>query len=257
MGIGSGIILLSRVMSKGMKSFKDSSNSPLPKGFTLLELMIAIFIIAVIISILYTSYAGTFRNIDEAKAQTDIYRMARIALERITQDLESAYMGQGSKKPGDDHDSPPYPGIFIGETVTFEGRASGRLRFSSSAHVDFLDELKAHTRAEIAYYSLESGPDKRLVLYRSDSREFDLRPKENEGGLPICENLLFAEFIYHNHEGETFENWDSTAIEFKNRLPLMVTIKLDFSKNEDQEVPLRFITAVTIPLARDMHDENP
>ncbi len=63
-------------------------NSP---GFTLLEILIAMFIFAIVLSTIYTSYTGTFRILDETKEQTDIYRMARIALERMHEDLESVY----------------------------------------------------------------------------------------------------------------------------------------------------------------------
>jgi prepilin-type N-terminal cleavage/methylation domain-containing protein len=240
-----------------MKPMRGSVCCPESKGFTLLELLIAIFIIAVVIAVLYTSYAGTFRNIDEARAQTDTYRRARIALERITEDLESAYLFQGMKETDDEDEGPPYPGVFIGEAVAYEGRNASRLRFSSRAHIDFLEERTTPARAEINYYAIESETDKRFILYRSDTPEFDHRPKKNEGGLPVCDNLRSIEFTYHDNEGQGHENWDSTKGDFEGRLPLMVTVQLDFSINEDEEVPLRFMTAVAIPLARDMHNENP
>ena len=64
------------------------------KGFTLVEILIAIIIFATIISILYSSYTGTLRNIKETQYQADIYHMARVAIERMVEDLESVYISQ-------------------------------------------------------------------------------------------------------------------------------------------------------------------
>ena len=64
-----------------------SKNTTNPKGFTLLEVLIAMSIFAVVLSMLYTVYTGTFRNIEETESQADLYQMARIVLERMTEDL--------------------------------------------------------------------------------------------------------------------------------------------------------------------------
>ena len=50
------------------------------RGFTLLEVLIALFIFAIVISTIFASYTGTFRIINETEYQADNYGMARIAL---------------------------------------------------------------------------------------------------------------------------------------------------------------------------------
>jgi prepilin-type N-terminal cleavage/methylation domain-containing protein len=54
-------------------------------GFTLLEIVVAIAIFAVIISLLYPAYTGTYRNIEAAETQAEIYEMARTAMIRIVE----------------------------------------------------------------------------------------------------------------------------------------------------------------------------
>ena len=69
-------------------------------GFTLLEILLALFIFTIVLSFIYTSYTGTFRIVDETEYQADIYRMARIAIERIYEDLESVYAPQDTESGG-------------------------------------------------------------------------------------------------------------------------------------------------------------
>jgi len=73
-------------------------------GFTLLEILIAIFIFAVVMTTIFTSYTGTFRVVDETESQAEIYQMAGIAMERMLEDLESIYIPttEGNPKSGED-----------------------------------------------------------------------------------------------------------------------------------------------------------
>ncbi|MBW1614275.1 MAG: prepilin-type N-terminal cleavage/methylation domain-containing protein, partial [Deltaproteobacteria bacterium] len=59
----------------------NTTNTNNPSGFTLAEILIAIFLFAVVLTTIYTSYTGTFRVVDETESQAEIYRMARIAME--------------------------------------------------------------------------------------------------------------------------------------------------------------------------------
>ena len=65
-------------------------------GFTLLEIVVAIAIFAVIVSLIYPAYTGTYRNIEIAETQAEIYAMARTAMIRIVEDLESTYIPEPS-----------------------------------------------------------------------------------------------------------------------------------------------------------------
>ena len=60
------------------------------KGFTLLEILIAVVILVIVLSTVFASFTGTLRLVSETESQAEVYQMARIALERILEDLESA-----------------------------------------------------------------------------------------------------------------------------------------------------------------------
>lgn len=96
-------------------------NPTLSKGFTLLEILIAVFIFGAVLSIVFTSYTGTFRIIDETESYADIYGKARIALERMQEDLQSAYFSEREKSSGFEEET-VQPARFVGEDKNIKGR---------------------------------------------------------------------------------------------------------------------------------------
>jgi general secretion pathway protein J len=225
------------------------------EGFTLLEILLAIFIFAIVLSTLYAAYTGTFRNIDETESQADIYRMARIALERIAEDVESAYMPShdvGLKTDG----KTSQPATFVGETAQISDRSADTLLFLSRAHLVFEEEEKNATVARIAYDVRQSEEDEEVfLLYRSDTPGFEEGPEQGAGGLVLCDGLHAVDFIYYDGEGQEYDRWDSTNEEFKDRLPAMVSIVLEFVNKRNPEAPLKFVSAVALPLAQEAYEK--
>jgi general secretion pathway protein J len=216
-----------------------------PKGFTLLEILIAMFIFAVVLSTIYTSYTGTFRIVNETESQADIYGMARIALERMLEDLESAYIPEKVETSESDEDS-----TFVGEDTEIKGRNVDSLRFISRAHLVFSEQEQASGTVEIAYYVQEDDEGESFVLYRRDRPAFQEKPEEGTGGLVLCDSLVSVSFTYYDDEGEVHENWDSTSDEFKDKIPKMVSIKLELENSADRERPFSFMTSVALPLGK-------
>ena len=98
----------------------DRSNSQ-QGGFTLLELLLAIFIFAIVIASVYGAYRSTFLVINSTESQAEYSSMARIALDRISGDLESFYSGSGS--------------LFRGESKEVDTGRADQLAFTSTAHL--------------------------------------------------------------------------------------------------------------------------
>ena len=61
-------------------------------GFTLLEILIAIAVLAMISAMVWYSFAQTFRAIDMVRADSDLFRQARQVTSRIPQEMTSAYL---------------------------------------------------------------------------------------------------------------------------------------------------------------------
>ena len=60
-------------------------------GFTLLEILIAIAILALVVSSLYGAYSGTMETTEMVESARDIDQAARLALMQMVDDFSSLY----------------------------------------------------------------------------------------------------------------------------------------------------------------------
>ncbi len=213
-------------------------------GFTLLEITVAIAIFAVIVSLIYPAYTGTYRNIQIAESKADIYGMARTALIRIIEDLESAYIPQQTENIQDD------TGIetLTGEDKYIEDRQADKIRFFSRSHIDVSGYNYEEGDAKIAYYPLMKE-DKSISLYRSDTQGNLAWPEENTSGWKICEGLYSVNITYRDKNGDTYDAWDESVVDSEKKLPSIITVTLEFIDSDNPEKPLIFSTSVALPLA--------
>ena len=79
-----------------MSTMAESKN----KGFTLIELLIAISIFAVVIASVYGSYRMTFHVIHSSTARLEDAARARVAMQRIVDDLYAAAAGADASIAG-------------------------------------------------------------------------------------------------------------------------------------------------------------
>ncbi len=219
----------------------------IPPGFTLIEILIATFIFALVASAIFTAYTGTFRIIDESESRADIYEMAGIALERISEDLESAYLSNIAQTPGSDNTDSEMV-LFVGEKKELMGRSCGALRFLSLAHITFSEEELLAEPTEIVYYVTTKGEEGLLDLYRSDTPLGHEKPDSESGGLLLCEGLSSIDFLYYDSDGEPHETWDSEEGESQGKLPLWVSISMEFPDSTRPDTPYKFMTGVALPM---------
>jgi len=244
-------------MERNGANRKQYSNTPILQypqknsGFTLAEILIAIFIFAVVLTMIYTSYTGTFRVVDETESQAEIYRMARIAMERMVEDLESTYVPkrEGNTKSEED---PMQSFQFVGKDQEIKGRYADTLRFISRAYLNLSGDDEDTGKTEIGYYVKENEEGEDFVLYRSDRPMFKegFLFEEDSDGLVLCEGLVSVNFTYYEEKGEPLENWDSTSEEHKDTIPRIVSVLLEFVNPLNSETPLRFMTSVSLPIER-------
>jgi general secretion pathway protein J len=218
-------------------------------GFTLFELLIAISIFALVLTTIYASSTGTFRVIGETESEVEIYRMARIAMERMLEDLESLYVQTGPVA-GESAEGASTAPLFVGKNQEIDGRSADSLRFISRAHVNLGGQDQDPGAVQISYYVRESDEGDDLVLYRSDKALFEVSvsPEEETGGLVLCEGLVSVTLTYHDENGDLREGWDSDSVELKDKIPRMVSISLEFQDTSNPDVPVTFMTSIALPI---------
>ena len=213
-------------------------------GFTLLEIIVALAIFAIIVSLIFPAYTGTYRNINIAETQAEIYEMARITLIRIVEDIESTYIPKESNDPQENENTES----FVGQNDYVGDRRADRVRFFSKSHIDISDSPTEGGDAKIGYYPLVKE-DESISLYRSDTPGDLEWPEENTKGWIICEGLYSISFTYTDKNGYAHDNWDESVSNSRSTLPSIINIKLEFIDRNNPEVPLTFSTAVALPLA--------
>lgn len=212
------------------------------RGFTLAELLIAILIFSVVISLTYAAFNATFTSVDSGEAGLRFGEPARITLERITEDLESFYGGENS--------------FFRGESERFADLRGDSLRFTSRAHLRFNRNQRVRGVTIISYSVEEVEESGELRLFRHDQPVLPGVDANNEKGFLLCEGLRELKFTYIDDEGEESESWDSSPAQEgeEAEYPTLVRIYLGFSgegnDGEDDEEPISYITAIALPSSR-------
>ena len=214
------------------------------KGFTLLEVLLAFFIFSILFITIYTSYSGSFKTIDMTEYQMELYRKAAIALERISEDLQSAYI---SLLPPDSFGRPAEYTQFLGEDNDMNASEADSLSFFSRIPPLFTEADETVSGQLITYSVIQGSKDDELILLRSENPEF-MDEDEEKAGLIVSDGLQAVNFTYFDDDGDAHDSWDSDSDEFGGRLPSMVSISLEFLNNENPDAPLKVMTSVALPV---------
>ncbi|MDM8523382.1 type II secretion system protein [Desulfococcaceae bacterium HSG8] len=222
-------------------------------GFTLFEILIAIFIFGIIVTTIFGSFTAVFSNAEEIDKTTAAYELAKNCLDRMVVDLGSVYISSDTAyiKPSVGSSDTPDPYRIMGDTSYAGTTVFSRLRITSSAHIS-LENSERDGIAEIVYYVQLMDEDV-YVLRRADSlypyTRFEGKTFEEKGSDPIlCEGIKSLEFIYYDDEGTEYERWDSESDESKYATPTAIRIKLELG---DEFSSLLFETMVKLPIFRE------
>ena len=98
------------------------------KGFTLLEVLVSMAILVIIMAALYSAYTTNVEAIQIARQNGEVHQTARIVLDRMTKDLQSALIQV----------SVPSDKIrlgLVGEDREIDGRRADRMDFTTVTHL--------------------------------------------------------------------------------------------------------------------------
>ncbi len=201
----------------------------LASGFTLMEILLAFLILAIVVSTILGSFNAVFSTTDTLENSGNYYEVAKNCLNRMSLDLSALYVTQPPfyKKP--EFDDPPDPYRLVGSNA--DGIGLANLRFTSSAHIPFDDSNRGGI-AEIVYY-VQTKTDGQQVLKRADHL-FPYPPFEEKGSDPVlCQHVKSLAFKYYNIEGEESEAWDSDTDDYDHATPTAVGIQLEIGNESD------------------------
>jgi general secretion pathway protein J len=204
------------------------------QGFTLIEILVAIAILAVVLSTIYASYISTMRVVKNLEYGDEIYYMARITLERMVLDLQSACKGKDSY-----------------EFVTLKD-STGKLpikgvSFLSRAHLDFSGPGDTMAAAQISY-ELEGDPDSGgFSIIRRDVLKQGAGATGGEGFI-LSKRLQFVNLRFYDSTGREYPAWDSVSGSEaqRNKVPSAILIELSYINPDDAANPYKFMTRLLL-----------
>ncbi len=211
------------------------------RGFTLMEVVIAIAITAFIGAIIGVTFNTTIVNKDIIEGQAERYRMLRTAMNRMVREIGAAYVSDryDPKRYRDAYDRPTN---FIG--------ARDKLLFTSMSHQRLYADAKESDQTVIEY-QVKSSPDQkakgRIDLVRREKPILEERMDRGGTEDTLFEGAKKIEFQYWNSERKQWDDeWDTRRAEKKTILPTRVKITLYATDENGKEV--RYSTQTRIML---------
>lgn len=216
-------------------------------GFTLIEILIAIFIFAIVMSMLFSSFHSALSTTEAVRGAMTTNEMAKICIQRVVADLQSIYLNLPPAYTPPGMDAPPEHYRLEGDITSINGRDFSKLRFTSSAHLSLDPSGESDGIAEIVYYVDQTEEDV-WVMRRSDKLyPFDAF-EANKNDPVLCEKIKSLAFTYYDEEGTEHEVWDSESLDNKYATPWAIGIVLEIGDENASQI---YKTKIAMPVYRD------
>ena len=224
----------------------ETSRRPTAAGFTLMEVLVAIAILAIVVTTILASFNSVFSTTEVLDESADLYAMAKNCMKRIVLDLESIHIVQRPIYKPPELDQPPDPYRIVATTNDIGGMGFAQIRFASRAHVR-LEKSPREGIAEIIYY-VQPRDDGHLVLKRADNL-YPYPDFEERGSDPVLSKYVKSlAFKFYDQEGLEYDVWDSDSDEFGYATPKLIAIQLELANKSTSQT---FETRVFLPLLRE------
>ena len=215
-------------------------------GFTLMEVLVAIAILAVVVTTILASFNAVFSTTEVLDESADIYAMAKNCMKRMVLDLESIHIAQRPIYKPPELDQPPDPYRIVATTKDIGGTGFAQIRFVSRAHVP-LEKGPREGIAEIIYY-VQPGDEGHPVLKRADNL-YPYPDFEERGSDPVLSKYVKSlAFKFYDAEGSEYDVWDSDSDESGYATPKVIAIRLELANNSTSQT---FETRVFLPILRE------
>ena len=210
-----------------------------PRGFSLLEVMIAIAITAVIGAMA----AGVLQQVDHAasvaREQGERYAAARLALTRLSREVSMAFLS-------DHYDR----GRFRDRPTLFKGEED-KLLFATMAHVRLVQDAKESDQSVVEYLVERDPVSGEDALFRREKVRIDDEPDRGGRKDLVATHVKKLGLQYWDlKRKEWVREWSTRTPEKLNELPTRVRIELELklADGRTEKFTTQARVAITAPL---------
>ena len=201
------------------------------RGFTLIEVVIAIFIGSLVLATLYGSFFQIIKSKEIAESELELYHESRVIMTRLSQDLSSLYAR------GNVYDN---KSNFISAIPVLEGYLEGDqsfLRFTSLSRDPGLND-KDSDQALITYFTVQDEETGLYKLYRSENPFFE--DENNVISYPISENVILFKLNFLDgiiiDDANFSDSWNTNE---QGKVPGLIELILVLKSPRDEQVEFR------------------
>jgi general secretion pathway protein J len=206
------------------------------RGFTLVEVLIAMGITAAMAAMTIGSLRSIDRAAEVAREQDERYAAARVALRRMAHELSMAFLSRN-------YDDKRYR-----DPVTlFVGREDEVL-FTTMGHTRLYRDARESDQA-VVEYRLDSDPDRpgERALFRREKTRLDDEPDRGGRTDLVADRIVSLRLAYwHPKRKDWTREWRTTSTEFE--LPPRVRIELEMARAGRETE--KFVTEARVELRR-------
>jgi len=215
------------------------------RGFTLIEVMVAIGIVAMLGVLIYGAFHGMSRSKRNIANVSDRYQQGRAAVDRMAREMGAAFISMhGAENARLNSSLNTRQTAFIG--------VSSRVDFTAFANQPLRRDGRESDQAEIGYFTSNDPETGNLDLVRRLDKFIDDEPGRGGVVQVLAENIVSVEILYLDPlTNEWQESWDTTSPTGQlNRLPAQVWIILVMGGGPgDRPITFQTKAPVAIPLS--------
>ncbi len=218
-------------------SARRASLAPLARGgFTLLEVMIAIGILAGISAAMFIIFANSSRLQETSNHKAELSSMGQIAMARMEREIGLAFLSANKKaQPAGAGDNPDdtFETIFYAE----DADPFDKLHFTSRSHRKLYRDSKECSLTEISYFEETDDQSRYFKLMHREEERIDGEPTEGGQVMVLARSVKKLNFRYFDDQkNEWLEEWDTLGADELNRLPRAVEVTLVIADDEGEEM---------------------
>lgn len=203
------------------------------QGFSLVEILVAVMILAIITSTIWLSFSASLDTQFETRQMDERIHEVRSALDRIAMEISMAYLS--TQQSRDKRTQTLFLGKNLGD--------SDRIDFNSFSHLRMLKNAKESDQCELSYYTESDGEN--FILYRREDPLIDDDSESGGNRFILLENVTAFNLRYYDPTRKSWvDDWDTERRAYRHRLPGQVEIKITYKNTRDEEETLQTRTLI-------------
>ncbi|MCS6901184.1 MAG: type II secretion system protein GspJ [Myxococcales bacterium] len=223
------------------------------RGLTLLEILVAITIMAMVSILIYGAFDGVSRSKTGLSRINGRFHQGRSLLRRLARELSSAYISLHV----------PYNQALLAVRTVFiskDGSPADRLDMTTFSHLRVSANAKESDQNELSYFGCpDPQVSGKMDLCRREQTIIDTEPGKGGSVFVVVEDIDLFDLKYLDPQtGLWVDSWDSTqAIGQPNRLPLQARITLVLRGGPggktisfEEKVPLQMVQPLSFAVSR-------